>query len=214
MSYISATRPQAIEDGQENCSWYGEAASARRFYAYVQNDPLNLTDPFGLCDNPQGCGGSGSGSLANAGNYVLSHPGQAIGGALVAAGIVACTLSPCVAVEAAAGGVAAIGGVTLTTTGVAASTAVVGGTILMNQNQSESGSADNTPSAGNLKQASNSDLQAAAQADGYSSVEAWKQQELQLDSRSNIVKDAAGNLYSIPRQGGGSPQPLGVKLPR
>jgi len=27
-------------------------------YAYVQNDPLNLTDPLGLCDNPQGCGGS------------------------------------------------------------------------------------------------------------------------------------------------------------
>jgi len=29
-------------------------------YAYVHNDPLNLTDPLGLCDNPQGCGGAGS----------------------------------------------------------------------------------------------------------------------------------------------------------
>ncbi|MGP0058013.1 MAG: RHS repeat-associated core domain-containing protein, partial [Beijerinckiaceae bacterium] len=28
-------------------------------YAYVGNDPLNLVDVFGLCDNPQGCGGSG-----------------------------------------------------------------------------------------------------------------------------------------------------------
>jgi RHS repeat-associated protein len=27
-------------------------------YAYVHNDPLNLTDPLGLCDNPQGCGGN------------------------------------------------------------------------------------------------------------------------------------------------------------
>jgi RHS repeat-associated protein len=29
-------------------------------YAYVGNDPLNLTDPSGLCDNPQGCGGGSS----------------------------------------------------------------------------------------------------------------------------------------------------------
>ena len=29
-------------------------------YAYVQNDPLNQTDPLGLCDNAQGCGGSSS----------------------------------------------------------------------------------------------------------------------------------------------------------
>jgi RHS repeat-associated protein len=28
-------------------------------YAYVSNDPVNNTDPFGLCDNPQGCGNSG-----------------------------------------------------------------------------------------------------------------------------------------------------------
>jgi RHS repeat-associated protein len=34
------------------------------FYAYVGNDPLNLVDPFGLCDNPAGCGGgSGTGAV-------------------------------------------------------------------------------------------------------------------------------------------------------
>jgi hypothetical protein len=38
MSFISAIRPQAIEDAQENASWYGEGASGRRFYAYVDND--------------------------------------------------------------------------------------------------------------------------------------------------------------------------------
>jgi hypothetical protein len=63
MSYISAIRPQAIEDTKENRSWYGQCASAPRIYAYVGNDPLNLTDPLGLCDNPQGCGGSSSNQL-------------------------------------------------------------------------------------------------------------------------------------------------------
>jgi len=48
MSFISAIRPQAIEDAQENASWYGGCASARRFYAYVGNDPLDATDPLGL----------------------------------------------------------------------------------------------------------------------------------------------------------------------
>lgn len=111
---------------------------------------------------------------------------------------------------------AAAGAVTVGSGMVVTGVALVsnGITILMSQNQSEPGSADNTPSSGNLKRATNNDLQAAARADGYSSVEAWKQQELQLNSRSDIVKDADGNLFSIPRQGGGSPQPLGVKLPR
>lgn len=33
-------------------------AGGANLYAYVGNDPLNQTDPFGTCDNPQGCGGS------------------------------------------------------------------------------------------------------------------------------------------------------------
>jgi rare lipoprotein A (peptidoglycan hydrolase) len=55
MSYISEIRPQVAEHAQENASWYGECASGRRIYAYVQNDPLNLTDPSGLCAQ-SGCG--------------------------------------------------------------------------------------------------------------------------------------------------------------
>ena len=48
MSYISGIRLQAIEDAQESVAWYGESASAPRFYAYVGNDPLNNVDPSGL----------------------------------------------------------------------------------------------------------------------------------------------------------------------
>jgi hypothetical protein len=48
MSYISGIRPQAVDDAEENASWYGEPASGRRIYAYVGNDPLNLADPLGL----------------------------------------------------------------------------------------------------------------------------------------------------------------------
>ncbi len=55
MSYISEIRLQTVDDAQENASWYGEGASARRIYAYVGNDPLNKTDPLGLCAQT-GCG--------------------------------------------------------------------------------------------------------------------------------------------------------------
>jgi RHS repeat-associated protein len=51
-------------------------------YAYVNNDPLNRLDPFGLCDNPQGCGG---GSTAAAG--AIAIPGAAGGLGEIAAGI-------------------------------------------------------------------------------------------------------------------------------
>ncbi|MDB5403804.1 MAG: type secretion protein ImpA [Rhodopila sp.] len=48
MSYIGRIRLQAVDDAQENASWYGEGVSAARIYAYVGNDPLKLTDPSGL----------------------------------------------------------------------------------------------------------------------------------------------------------------------
>ena len=38
-------------------------AGGNNLYAYVGNDPLNRTDPLGLCDNPQGCGGGLSNQL-------------------------------------------------------------------------------------------------------------------------------------------------------
>lgn len=69
------------------------------------------------------------------------------------------------------------------------------------------------PNLGNLRKVSDSQLLQAARQDGYNSVEDWKTQELQLNSRSDIVRDSQGNLYSVPRQGRGIPQPLGVKLP-
>ena len=47
--YISGIRLQTVDDAQENASWYGEPASEPRIYAYVQNDPLNNTDPSGNC---------------------------------------------------------------------------------------------------------------------------------------------------------------------
>jgi len=49
MSHISGIRPQDIEMPGENLSWYGEGASAPRIYTYVDNDPLNGTDPSGKC---------------------------------------------------------------------------------------------------------------------------------------------------------------------
>jgi hypothetical protein len=59
--------------------------------------------------------------------------------------------------------------------------------------------------AGDLKQASSRDLLQAAQQDGYSRIEEWKVQELQLTSRDQILIDRDGNLYSGPRRGPGTP---------
>jgi RHS repeat-associated protein len=68
-------------------------------YAYVNNDPLNRLDPFGLCDNP-GCGG---GSIAAPGALALPGAGDiAVGiGGRVAAGAFALPL-------AIAGGILAV----------------------------------------------------------------------------------------------------------
>ncbi|MDH2352296.1 RHS repeat-associated core domain-containing protein [Bradyrhizobium sp. SSUT112] len=92
-------------------------------------------------------------------------------------------------------------------------------TVYNNADESGSGGGSasansNQPTPGNLKQASQADLQKAAQADGYNRVENWKTQELQLNSKDQILVDRQGNLYSVPRQGGGDPQPLNIRVPR
>ncbi|MNT51168.1 hypothetical protein D3C72_1881220 [compost metagenome] len=68
-------------------------------------------------------------------------------------------------------------------------------------------------SAGGMRRPPRDRLDQAARRDGYDRVEDWKVKELGLNSRSDIVADRAGNLYAIPRQGSGTPQPLGVRLP-
>jgi RHS repeat-associated protein len=47
-------------------------AGGPNLYAYTDNDPLNRTDPFGTCDNPQGCGAAPTGYLPN--GSTLSPP--------------------------------------------------------------------------------------------------------------------------------------------
>jgi len=71
-----------------------EVTQRLQHYAYVNNDPLNLTDPRELCDNPQGCGRS-NGSL----------PGGT--GALAIGATAACAAAePCGVIEL--GGIAAV----------------------------------------------------------------------------------------------------------
>ncbi len=163
------------------------------------NDPLNGTNPTGLFANIgtgvtaglQGKGGSGSmvqAQYASAGPVSVPLPPVVLPGTPENNDFVRSTIQAGKAIVGAIGNV-------------------------LNTEQSDE-SASQTPPAGNLKPVSKGDLQAAAEADGYSTIEEWKQQELQLDSRSNIVKDVAGNLYSVPTRGEGSPQPLDVKLPR
>jgi hypothetical protein len=53
-------------------------AGGNNLYAYVQNDPLDRIDPFGTCDNPQGCGGS---NILMAGG--IAAPGLGAGDILV-----------------------------------------------------------------------------------------------------------------------------------
>lgn len=62
---------------------------------------------------------------------------------------------------------------------------------------------------GNLKELSKRELQNLAKKDSYRDVESWKQQELQLNSKSQIYGDENGNLYIMPRRGNGTPQHLG-----
>jgi RHS repeat-associated protein len=77
--------------------------------------------------------------------------------------------------------------------------------------QSDDGSEE--PNPGNMKRLTSRDMQRVAEDNGYDNFHDFKTNELQLDSRSDVVKDNQGNLYSVPRQGTGSPQSLGVSLP-
>ncbi|WP_416235254.1 RHS repeat-associated core domain-containing protein [Nitrospirillum sp. BR 11163] len=115
----------------------GYSAGAN-LYAYVNNDPLNLIDPYGL--TPDGSSGSW---IGNAGNVIANNPLK-VGGAVLAGGAaIACVIvEPCGAVVATAGGGAALTGETAVAGG-----AMVTGTLMMaaptnggnSQNQNQGG---------------------------------------------------------------------------
>ena len=71
------------------------------------------------------------------------------------------------------------------------------------------------PNLGSLKEVGNSQLSKLAREDGYERVEDWKRQELGLNARDQIYQDTdTGKLYTLPRSGGGIPQPLNITMPR
>jgi RHS repeat-associated protein len=215
-------------------------AAGSLLYAYVGNDPLNFLDPFGTNSEaatsilnrvfsllgpfdpntlPQrltlagaiigalegGIAGGAAGGISGAAGGTMVVPGIGTISGAVAGTVVG-------AAEGASIG-AALGGYV----GYQAGSAARDFIIYMQGNGASGGGGDNrgssTVNAGNLKEASMNDLRNAAQQDGYKSVEAWKQQELGLNSRDQIYKDRTGNLYSLPRKGAGTPQPLNVKVP-
>ena len=64
VSHIRRIRLQTIEYSQENCPWYGEPVSGRRFYPYAGNHPLNATDSsrsFGFIGSVGGQAEAGAG---------------------------------------------------------------------------------------------------------------------------------------------------------
>jgi hypothetical protein len=49
---IGGSGPQAADTPREKCCRFDGDASGRRIYAYVENDPVNNIDPYGLVDIP------------------------------------------------------------------------------------------------------------------------------------------------------------------
>ena len=66
-----------------------------------------------------------------------------------------------------------------------------------------------------MRDATRSELLNAARRDGFDSVELWKRQELQLNSRDQVAVGSDGMLYSYPRGRGNASnaQPLNVRIP-
>jgi hypothetical protein len=67
--------PQAAETQREKCFRFDGDASGRRIYAYVQNNPLNLLDPYGLV----ACGGSGPQNLTQLLGLILATEAAGLG---------------------------------------------------------------------------------------------------------------------------------------
>jgi RHS repeat-associated protein len=62
-------------------------SAGTNLYAYVHNDPLNKTDPSGLCDSPQGCGGGSSNQLIPVLSGSMTPNTTAVSTALYATGV-------------------------------------------------------------------------------------------------------------------------------
>jgi hypothetical protein len=210
-------------DGSQTNSG-AQSAGSQSPYGWVTNGPgieqvtvvatriptisyINTLAPGGSEQAPYVGGNTGTGGT-NGVQVAQLSPGGAIA---AGAGTLACIVAePCGTIEA---GAAAIGIILMANP---AGDKPTGNDLNVNPGADTGGTPQgpDDPNLGNLKALSSAQLQQAAQQDGYDSVEEWKTQELQLDSRSNIVKDNQGNLYSVPRQGTGAPQSLGINLNR
>jgi hypothetical protein len=125
--------PQAIDASLESGRRYDAIASGFAIYAYVNNDPLNRLDPFGTCDDPQGCGGSsvgGGSSIIGGGSYGSGSSGSGSNIILAQAAMGLCAVGPagCAVGAGITAGQIILGG---------AAAAGAGAIIMMNQAPSE-----------------------------------------------------------------------------